>query len=76
MEADLWITHHAHPNIVAVAVLRNLAGVIIAGNQEPDPETKNKAESHGIPLLLSGLPAFELVGRLYQLGIRSGELKR
>jgi predicted transcriptional regulator len=65
----LWLTIQSHPNIVAVAVLRELAGIILANGRDPDEETKAKADDEGIPLLLSRLSSFELAGRLYGLGI-------
>lgn len=67
---DLWITLQIHPNIIGVAVLKRLAGIIIINNREPETETVNKARAEKVPLLVSPLPAFELVGRLYQMGIR------
>ena len=36
-EGDLWITLQLHQNVVAVAFLNNLAGIIIVGGREPDP---------------------------------------
>lgn len=70
VEGDLWITLQLHPNIVAVAYLNNLAGIIIVGGREPDPLTIQKAEEQDVPLMISGLSAYELAGRLYQMGIR------
>jgi len=65
----LWFTTQAHQNIVAVAVLRELAGIVLVNGRVPDEETKAKAEEEGIPILLSPLPAYHLAGRLYELGI-------
>jgi predicted transcriptional regulator len=67
---NVWVTIQTHPNIVAVASMKELAAIILAGGREPDPETLKKAEEEGIPLLISLLPAFELVGRLYQAGVK------
>jgi hypothetical protein len=69
-EGDLWITLQLHPNIVAVAYLNNLAGIIIVGGREPDTLTLQKAEEQDVPIMISGLPAYELAGRLYEMGIR------
>jgi hypothetical protein len=69
-EGDVWITLQLHQNIVAVAFLNNLAGIVIVGGREPEPETLEKAEEQGVPIMVSGLPAYEVVGRLYQMGIR------
>jgi serine kinase of HPr protein (carbohydrate metabolism regulator) len=66
---DLWITLQIHPNIVGVAVLKKLAGVILINNREPEEETVKKAAAEKVPLLTSRLPAFEVVGRLYEMGV-------
>ena len=66
---DVWITLQIHQNIVAVASLKEIAGIIIIGGREPEKETLGKAEGENIPILLSKLPAFEVVGRLYQMGV-------
>lgn len=66
---DLWVTLQVHHNIVAVASLKEIAGIVIIGGREPDKETLAKAEKENIPILLTELPAFEVVGRLYQMGI-------
>ena len=68
-EGDVWITLQIHQNIVAVAVMRDLAGIILVSNREPEEETVRKAEDEGIPIMVSSLPAFEVVGRLYKLGL-------
>ncbi len=67
---DLWITLQVHQNIVAVASMRDLAGVVMIGGRRPLDETVKKALEEGIPLLASPLPAFEICGRLYQAGLR------
>jgi hypothetical protein len=69
LEGDLWITLQVHLNIVAVAVMKELSGIIIIGGRTPEPATLEKAEEEGLPILVSTLPAFEVAGRLYQLGI-------
>ena len=66
---DVWITLQIHQNIVAVATLKELAAIIIIGGRQPEKQTLAKAEEEKIPILLTELPAFEVVGRLYQMGI-------
>jgi len=66
----LWVTLQVHQNIVAVAVLKDLAGIVIVNGREPEEETLTKAEKEGVPILVTELPTFEVVGRLYQLGLR------
>ena len=68
-QGNIWITIQTHPNIVAVATMKELSGIILTGGREPDGDTVQKAEEEGMPLLVSPLFTFELVGRLYQLGI-------
>ena len=69
-EGDLWVTLQVHLNVAAVASMKGLAGIVVIGGRKPEPETLAKAESEGIPLFTSSLSAFELVGRLYELGLR------
>ena len=68
-EGDLWVTLQIHQNIVAVAVMRSLAGIILVNGREPDAETIRKAEAEEVPIMISTMPTFELVGNLFELGI-------
>ncbi len=72
-EGDLWITLQLHQNIVAVAFLNNLAGIVIVGGREPDPDTLEKAEDQGVPIMVTAMPTYELAGKLYAMGIRRRE---
>lgn len=69
---DLWITLQTHLNIVAVAALNDLAGVILVNGREPEEATLRKAQDEGVVLMVSQEPTFEVAGRLYQMGIRGG----
>ena len=66
---DLWVTLQIHQNIVGVASLKNLAAIIIINGRQPEEDTIEKAENEGIPIMVSKISAFELVGRLYSAGI-------
>lgn len=68
-EGNIWITLQIHQNIAAVASMKDLVGVILVNRREPEAETITKAEEENIPIMVTDLPAFELVGKLYQLGI-------
>jgi Na+-translocating ferredoxin:NAD+ oxidoreductase RNF subunit RnfB len=72
-EGCVWLTIQGHQNIVAVAVLREMAGIIITGGRTPDDETLQKADQEGIPILLSPDSAYQLAGRLYSEGIGNPE---
>ena len=63
---NLWITLQVHENVVAVASLNDLAGILLVNGREPAAETKEKAETEGIPIIVSKMSAFELAGRLYR----------
>ena len=66
---NIWVTMQGHQNIVAVASLAGLAAVIVAGGVEPDKDAVRKATTVEVAVLRTNLTAFEVVGRLYQLGI-------
>ena len=68
-EGDVWVTIQAHPNIVAVATLRDLAGIILANGRQPDAETVQRAKEEGVPIMCTSLPTYQVVGKLYHLGI-------
>jgi predicted transcriptional regulator len=69
-KGSVWITIQRHHNIVAVALLKELAAIILANGYQPDPETVEKAKEEGIPLLVSSSAAYQLAGRLYETGIQ------
>ncbi len=69
-EGNVWVTLQIHVNIVAVASMKGLCGIILVNGREPEEDTIEKAETETIPIMVSQLPTFELVGRLYGLGIR------
>ena len=67
---NVWVTMQIHMNIVAVASLKELTAIILVNGRKPDSDTIEKAKGEKIPILTSQLSAFELTGRLYQMGIR------
>ena len=66
-EGDIWITRQVHQNIVAVATLKEHAGIILVNSCEPAKDTLEKAIQEKVPILISDLPAFELTGAIYNL---------
>jgi hypothetical protein len=66
----VWVTMQVHLNIVAVASLKGLAGVILVNGRAPGQETLARAAAEGVVIAVSGLPAYEIAGRLYSLGLR------
>jgi len=67
---SVWVTFQSHLNIVAVASLKGISGIILVSNRVPADDTLKKASMENIPIMTSSLSAFELVGRLYTLGLR------
>lgn len=67
---NVWVTLQAHPNVIAVAELLDLACVIITEGTRPDEETLARANEKSIPTLLSQESTFTVVSRLAQLGIK------
>jgi len=66
---NVLITLLGHPNVVAVASLLDLAGVIITEGMAPDATAMVKAEEEGIPILTTELTTYTIVGRLFELGV-------
>jgi hypothetical protein len=66
------VTIQAHVNTIAVALHARLSAVILAGGHEPDRSVIDRATDERIPLFATAEPTFQLVGRLYTLGLRGG----
>jgi hypothetical protein len=66
---QIWVTIQIHQNVVAVATLLGLSAIVIAGGAEPEEKTIEKANEEGVTLLTTDLKAYEIVGKLYELGI-------
>ena len=67
---NLWVTLQAHMNVVAVAALREVSAVIITENAQPEADVLAKANEKGVILLGTAVPSYEVVGKLWELGIR------
>ncbi len=68
-KGDVWVTIQVHSNIVAVAVLKELAAIIIVQGREPADDTTQKAKEENVPILVSKLSAYEVAGKMYELGV-------
>ena len=69
-EGDIWVTLQKHVNILAVAQLKGLAGIVLVNGRKPDEATAARAEQEQIPIISTELSAFDVAGILYCLGIR------
>src|SRR5512138_2674440 len=66
-KGDIWVTLQGHPNVVAVATLVGLSGVIISESARIEMSTIEKANHEGIPMMTSHLTSFEIVAGLVRL---------
>lgn len=69
-ENSIWITIQTHVNTIAVATLTGIRAIIFVAGQKPEENTVKKAKEEKIALLSTESTAFEVVGKLYVLGIR------
>ncbi len=65
----VWVTVQSHQNVIAVAVLRELSAIVLVNGRLPEEMTKARAEEEGVPLMTSALSAYQIAGKLYELGI-------
>ena len=65
----IWLTVQAHQNIVKVAVLREMAAIVLTGGQSPDQETIDRANQEGLPILMWPGSAFDLAGKAHSAGV-------
>ncbi len=63
-EGDAWITVQANINIVAIAVLTELACIIVAENMQVADDVVAKAREEGVALYRSGKSAYELAAAI------------
>ncbi len=64
-----WVTVQTHLNVIAVAVLSEMACVILPENIEMEQESLDKALSEGMTVLKSPLSAYEICGRMHARGV-------
>lgn len=68
-----WCTVQTHVNVIAVAVLMEMACVILVENVEPEANMLQKAQEEGLPVLSTDKTAYEVCGLMNGAGIPSPE---
>jgi predicted transcriptional regulator len=68
---QLWITLQSHKNVIAVAALKDIAGVVFINGVCPSDDLIELANQKGIALLGTTETAFNTGGKLYQLLLMS-----
>ena len=66
---NLWVTVQTHKSVVPAANLVDVSAIIVTSGKNVPPDTIELATKHGIALLTTPLPAFELICKLYALGL-------
>jgi len=64
------VTVQVHLNVIAVAVHAGLSAVVFAAGRRPEPGVINKAIAENIALYSCPKSSFEIVGKLYSLGLK------
>jgi predicted transcriptional regulator len=64
---ELWVTIQHHANVIAVAQVAGLSGVIIADGKRPDDAMLARAREQGVVLLSTSRSTFEIAGQLHRL---------
>lgn len=69
----LWVTMQGHQNVAAVATLLGLAGVIVAGDAPVADDMLHKASVSDVAVFSTKLSAYDVVGKLYTMGVVNAE---
>lgn len=68
-KGDAWITVHTHINVVAVAVLTDVACIIVPEDINVAQATLDKADEEGVIILGSGSSAYDICCKAHDAGI-------
>ncbi len=66
---NLWLTIQTHKSIIPAANLVDVSAVVITSGKQVPQDTVELASKFDIAILSSPLATFELVGKLYALGL-------
>jgi hypothetical protein len=67
-ESSLLITIQAHKNTVAVAVLKDFSGLVIASDRPIPDDMIEAAREEGIPIFITGDNQYQAGWKLHELG--------
>jgi hypothetical protein len=68
------ITLQVHLNVIAVAIHAGLLAVIFSSGRMPEQNVIERAASENLCLFATAADTFEVVGRLYEMGLRGRQL--
>lgn len=64
---QIWITMQTHKNVAAIAGLKDMAAIIIVGNQQAAPDMLEQCSIENIPLFSTPLRSYEVCGIIYTI---------
>jgi len=68
---NLWLTVQTHKSIVPAANLVDVSAIVITSGKEVPNDTIELANKYDIAILSTDLPTFDVVGKLYSVGIKN-----
>lgn len=68
---DLWLTVQTHKNIVSASNLIDISAVVITYGKKVPKETIELANRFHVIILATPMSTYELVGKLYSIGLRT-----
>ena len=66
----VWVTIQVHLNVAAVAVLREMCGIILASGRRPNEDLVEKCREESLFLAVCASSAFDVCAELHALGLR------
>jgi hypothetical protein len=70
-KGGVLVTLQVHLNVVAVASHAELSAVIFSSGRKPEPEVVERAIGESLHLYVTEADTFEVVGRLFALGVKA-----
>ncbi len=67
---NLWLTVQTHKNVVSAGNLVDVSAIIITNGKEVPQDTIDLATKYDVAILSTEMQTFELVGKLYEAGLK------
>jgi len=62
---QVWLTHHTHANIVAVAAVKDLSAIVIVDGRKLDEDAASRAKAEKVNVISTELSTFEAAGLIF-----------
>ena len=72
----IWVTMQGHHNIAAVGSLIGLAAIIVAGDAKVEQDAIEKGNDNDLPIFVTALSSYDIVGALNKLGVTNEQEKK